>query len=198
MKDSEEIIEKRWDLSCILYCYWEFEMKYIVKEWMHIVRKWIWCKIWPIQSPCTTAPWGGRTAVSVRTRTQSTGVCGAASRRPVCTRSSAVLTSKGPRIPTTSSVPTPRSPTWVVTLVNVYIWIGNSACFKALWLSERRHWLWWLDYWHRLLVMRFLSPLCVDTVVCFSLRVCCTVFQSIWLDQFFLCSLNCWCLFVLD
>lgn len=98
------LIHERWDLLSI-------------RIWHNTkCANWFPPSLLPLQSPFTIAPWAGKTAVSARTQTQSTGVCGVPNRGRVCTRSCAIRTSKGPRILTARSAPTLRSPTWVVTL----------------------------------------------------------------------------------
>lgn len=85
----------------------------------------------PPQSPCTTARWAGRTAASARAPTWPTDVCGVLSRRPACTRSCAILSSRAAMILTTPSAPTPRSPTWVVV---VFV-LNSQQSIKGLRLS---------------------------------------------------------------
>lgn len=137
-------------------------------------------------------PLRGTTVVFVRTLTQSTSVCGAARSWRVCMRSSAILS------PATQSVLTLRSPMWVVTVLSwlhVYLWNGNCTFFKILWLDVKTHWLWWLD-WGLHWPCIFLPQRSWE---CVSPWECAALFLSTCRsDQFFVCSPNCSCLFVID
>lgn len=163
----------------------------------------MWCFVFfPLQSPCTTAPWGERTVVSVRTPTQSTNVCGVPSRRRACTRCCASPTSKDSMILPTQSAPIPRSLMWVVTMLSSLLFVFNFElewCIKDVWLAVKRHWICWLDYW-------FWSPFWLCSVFFFlsmwesaspsgCVELICSTLD--WIN-FYFDSLNCQDLIVID